>query len=77
MSVVLDQPNQIELFQWHAIRATLKLEMLGMKRSTKPSAFIIAKRKLAIKGGREKILEALENKIEELKCSMTTKNTNS
>jgi len=67
MSVIMEGKAQITIFRLLALKAALKLEILGMKRSTKPSAFIIAKRFLGIKGGRDKILAALETKIEELK----------
>lgn len=46
------------------IRSALKLEMLGMKRSRSPSAYVIAKRDLGITGNRANVLEQLELLIE-------------
>lgn len=45
------------------LKAALKLEILGMKRSRSPSAYMLIKQKLNITGGREVVLAKLESLI--------------
>ena len=40
-----------------ALRSALKLELLGMKRSRSPSAYVLLKRDYGLKGNREKVLK--------------------
>jgi hypothetical protein len=40
-----------------ALRSALKLELLGMKRSRSPSAYVLLKRDYGLKGNRDKVLK--------------------
>ena len=51
--------NQIDTAQLLTLRAMLKLEMKGMKRSRAPSAYSMLKQ-MGYKGTREQILEQLD-----------------
>ncbi len=46
-------------------RSALKLEILGMKRSRSPSAYMIIKRAYGLTGNREHVLEQLDILIKE------------
>ena len=58
---VLDTPDQIARFRLATLRAALKLEIAGMKRSRGPSAYAILKTE-GFTGTRAGILEQL-NKL--------------
>ena len=51
--------NQIDMARLLTLRAMLKLEMKGMKRSRAPSAYAMLKT-MGYKGTREQILEQLD-----------------
>ena len=51
--------TQIDMAQLLTLRAMLKLEMKGMKRSRAPSAYSMLKQ-IGYKGSREQILEQLD-----------------
>jgi len=57
--------NQINQAQLLTLRAMLKLEMKGMKRSRAPSAYSALK-KLGYKGTREEVLAQLDAKRNEI-----------
>jgi hypothetical protein len=52
--------DKLKLLAMVTRRAALKLEILGMKRSRTPSAYIIVKRAYGITGNRIHVLEQLE-----------------
>ena len=58
MSIYVD--HKLKLLAMVTRRAALKLELLGMKRSRSPSAYIIIKRAYGITGNRTHVLEQLE-----------------
>lgn len=47
----------IDEMRFLALRSALKLELLGMKRSRSPSAYVLLKRDYGLKGNREKVLK--------------------
>lgn len=58
---ILDTPDQIARYRLATLRAALRLEILGMKRSRGPSAYAILKKE-GFTGTRADILEQI-NKI--------------
>jgi len=56
--------SQIEVVRLLSLKAMLKLELKGMKRSKSPSAYMIVKRDLGITGTRDRVLKQLEVVIE-------------
>jgi len=58
MTVFVD--SKLKLLAMVTRRAALKLEILGMKRSRRPSAYIIVKQAYGITGNRVHVLEQLE-----------------
>ena len=65
MTAIVIEGSAIAHFQLRALYAALKLEALGMRRSCKPSAYIIIKRKFGWKGNKAKILMLLKTHLEE------------
>lgn len=61
-ALVLDKMRFVQMC---AVRSALSLEILGMKRSRSPSAYVIAKREFDCTGKREACLQQLNDKIEE------------
>ncbi len=61
-ALVLDKMRFVQMC---AVRSALSLEILGMKRSRSPSAYVIAKREFGCTGKREACLLQLNEKIEE------------
>lgn len=60
---ILDTPDQIARFRLATLRAALKLEILGMKRSRGPSAYAILKKE-GFAGTRADILEQINKLLE-------------
>jgi len=58
--------SQIEVVRLLSLKAMLKLELKGMKRSKSPSAYMIVKRDLGMTGTRDRVLKQLEAVIENL-----------
>lgn len=58
----------IARLHWTALRAAVKLEKVGMKRSRRPSARTIACEALRLpkRTGYDKVLKAIDQKMEEL-----------
>ncbi len=52
----LTTPAQIDRLRIATLRAMLRLEILGLRRSSSPSAYVILKRELHIRGTRDSIL---------------------
>jgi len=59
--------DKLKLIAMCTRRSALKLEMLGMKRSRSPSAYMIIKRAYGITGNRAHVLEQLEILIKQEK----------
>ena len=59
----LTTPEQIERYRLATLRAALKLEILGMKRSRGPSAYAILKKE-GFTGTRADILEQINKQLE-------------
>ena len=66
MSGVLTDPDDIKLFRMCSLRAALKLETLGMRRGG-ASVYSIVKKEFGYKGSKQKVLDQLHAKIEQLK----------
>ena len=58
--------SSIEVVRLLSLKAMLKLELKGMKRSRSPSAYMIVKRDLGLEGTRERVLNSLEIIIDNL-----------
>ena len=67
MTVFVD--HKLKLLSMVTRRAALKLEILGMKRSRRPSAYIIVKQAYGITGNRVHVLEQLELLIKQEKAT--------
>jgi len=61
---VLDTPDQIARFRLATLRAALRLEIAGMKRSRGPSAYAILKTE-GFTGTRAAVLEQLNKHLEQ------------
>lgn len=59
--------DKLKLIAMLTRRSALKLEILGMKRSRSPSAYIIIKRAYGMTGNRTHVLEQLEILIKQEK----------
>ena len=60
--MIIDTPNEIELFRLCTLRSALKLEILGMSRRGR-SVYSIVKEELGLKGSKKRVLEQLEEVI--------------
>lgn len=60
---ILDTPDQIARFRLATLRAALRLEIAGMKRSRGPSAYAILKKE-GFTGTRADILEQINKQLE-------------
>ena len=63
--MIIDKPEQIELWQMLVLRSALKLEMLGMKMSRGKTAYSAIKHLFNIKGNRQKVLNIFNEIIEQ------------
>ena len=61
--MILDTPDQIARYRLATLRAALKLEIAGMKRSRGPSAYAILKKE-GFTGTRADILEQINKQLE-------------
>jgi anion-transporting ArsA/GET3 family ATPase len=66
MTQVFDTPEAINTFRLLALRGALKLEMAGMTKRGQ-SAYSIIKQEFGFKGSREKVLQQLNEYVDELK----------
>jgi hypothetical protein len=62
----LDTPEAINAYRLCALRGALKLEIQGMTRRGQ-SAYSIIKQEFGFKGNKQKVLEQLQSKIDEVK----------
>lgn len=70
MTIVIDTPEGIEFARLCALKGALHLETLGMKRRGR-SVYSIVKQELGFKGNKQRVLEQLENYIEDIKSEQT------
>ena len=61
---ILDTPDQIARYRLATLRAALRLEIAGMKRSRGPSAYAILKKE-GFTGTRADILEQINKHLEQ------------
>lgn len=64
--IILDTPEQIDLFRLLSLKSALKLECLGMKRRGQ-SVYSIVKAEYGLKGNKKSVLKQLEQIIEDIK----------
>lgn len=64
--MILDTPEQIDMFRFLSLKSALKLECLGMKRGGQ-SAYSIVKAEYGLKGNKKSVLKQMEQIIEEIK----------
>jgi len=60
--MVINTPEQIELYRLYVLKSALKLEITGMKRKGK-SAYSIIKQELGLTGSKSKVLDKLKAQI--------------
>lgn len=66
-SVVLDTPEQIQMFRLLTLRQGLKLELKGMRMSSKSrTAYSILKKEFGMKGSRQTVLDELDRIRDEI-----------
>lgn len=63
--------SQIEAMRLLTLRSMLELELKGMRRSRPPSAYVIIKRDLGLKGSRENVLAQMDQIAHQLLRSPT------
>ena len=63
--MIIDKPEQIELYQMLVLRSALKLEMLGLKTRARRTAYSAIKQMFNIKGSRQKVLDIFNEIIEQ------------
>lgn len=64
--------SQIEAMRLLTLRSMLELELKGMRRSRPPSAYVIIKRDLGLKGSRESVLAQMHEIANQLLRKTTT-----
>ena len=62
--MIIDRPEQIELYQMLVLRSALKLEMLGLKMSRGRTAYSSIKQMFNLNGSRQKVLDMFNQIIE-------------
>ena len=62
--MIIDKPEQIELWNLLVLRSALKLEMLGLKMGRGRTAYSAIKQMFNIKGNRQKVLDTFNEIIE-------------
>ena len=63
--MIIDKPEQIELWQMLVLRSALKLEMLGLKMSRGKTAYSAIKQMFSLNGNRQKVLDIFNEIIEQ------------
>ena len=61
--MIIDKPEQIELYQMLVLRSALKLEMLGLKMGRGRTAYSAIKQMFDIKGNRQKVFDTFSEII--------------
>jgi hypothetical protein len=65
----MDIEDEVNAYRLCALRSALKLEILGMRKRGQ-SAYSIIKQEFGFKGNKQKVLEQLQSKIDEVKGSL-------
>ena len=63
--MIIDRPEQIELYQMLVLRQALKLEMMGLKMSKGKTAYFAIKKIFNLNGNRQKVLDTFNEIIEQ------------
>ena len=63
--MIIDKPEQIELYQMLVLRKALELEMKGLKMSRGRTAYSAIKQMFNLKGNRQKVLDTFNEIIEQ------------
>ena len=63
--MIIDRPEQIQLYQMLVLRSALKLEMLGLKMSKGRTAYSAIKKIFHLNGSRQKVLDIFNEIIKE------------
>ena len=63
--MIIDRPEQIQLYQMLVLRSALKLEMLGLKMSKGRTAYSAIKKIFHLNGSRQKVLDTFNEIIKE------------
>ena len=65
--MIADTPYKIDLYRLLALRAALRLEVVGLLRSRGKSAYSIVKQELGVKGNKQKVLDQVNQIIQSIK----------
>ena len=65
--MIIDRPEQIQLYQMLVLRSALKLEMLGLKMSKGRTAYSAIKKIFHLNGSRQKVLDPFNEIIRDQK----------
>ena len=67
--MIIDRPEQIELYRMHVLEKMLRLEILGLKmtKNGKPTAYSVIKNEYNLKGNRQKVWDTFKEIIETTK----------
>ena len=63
--MIIDKPEQIDLYQMLVLRSALKLEMLGLTISRGKTAYSSIKQMFNLKGNRQKVLDTFNEIIKQ------------
>ena len=63
---MLTNPTRIDVFRLKVLLKMLELEIKGMKRSRSPSAYVMLKQSLILRGNRKSVLEQAKGVIAQL-----------
>ena len=64
MGMIIDKPEQIELYRMIVLEKMLRLEILGLKMSRGRTAYSAIKQMFNINGNRQKVLDIFNEIIE-------------
>lgn len=65
--IILDKPEEIAVARLLTLRQGLKMEMIGLRLTSKaPTCYSIIKKEFGFKGNKAKVLQQLENFLEEI-----------
>jgi len=67
MNIMLDKPEEIAVARLLTLRQGLKMEMIGLRLTSKaPTCYSIIKKEFGFRGNKAKVLQQLENFLEEI-----------
>jgi hypothetical protein len=71
MDIMLDKPEQIAMARLLTLHKGLKMEMIGLRLTGKaPTCYSIVKKEFGFKGNKAKVLQQLEDYLEEIGYDM-------